>query len=215
MAAGVDGVSGFKLKHPLLCLVTNPDVPDLVKKVEMALSAGVNMLQLRGHHLSAVELYRLALALRPLCERYEAAFIINDRVDVGLAVRADGFQVGARSLPMEVVRQLVGEVYLLGASVHSLAEAQTAVASGADFLVAGTIFPSHSHPSGPSSGPGMLRDIKQMVPTCPLLAIGGLSTANAEQAMEAGADGIAVISAILNAPDIGHVVSELRSVIGL
>ncbi len=208
-------VSKFELKHPVLCLVTDPDMPDLVKAVEMALSAGINMLQLRGHHLSATKLYRLALALRPLCQCYQAAFIVNDRVDVGVAVGAEGFQLGARSLPIEVVRQLVGEAYLLGASVHSLKEAQVAVANGADFLVAGTIFPSHSHPGGATSGPTLLRDIKQMFPAYPLLAVGGITKANAGQAIEAGADGIAVISAILNAPNVGYVVSELRTVLGL
>lgn len=204
----------FGLKLPLLCLITNPDIPDLVKTVEIALSAGVNMLQLRGHQLPAAQLYGLALELSPLCRRYGATFIVNDRVDVGLTVGADGFQLGTRSLPLAVVRQLVGEECLLGASVHSQEEARAAVADGADFLLAGTIFPSPSHPGEPSSGPSLLHAIKQIVPNCPLLAVGGITVANAGEAIEAGADGVAVISAILGAAHVLDAVGELRRRIG-
>ncbi|MBV9688298.1 MAG: thiamine phosphate synthase, partial [Ktedonobacteraceae bacterium] len=133
-------MSKLTLNYPLLCLVTDPSTRDLVTKVEAALFAGVNMVQLRGHHLPAAELYRLALALCPLCHRYQALFIVNDRIDVGLAAAADGFQLGTRSLPLPVARQLLGKEYLLGASVHSREEAQAAATSGADFLLAGTIF---------------------------------------------------------------------------
>lgn len=205
----------FKLNPPLLCLITDPDVPGLIKAAEVALSAGVNMLQLRGHHLSVAQSYELALVLRPLCQRAQAAFIVNDRLDVGRAAGADGFQLGTRSLPLVVARQLVGEEYLFGASVHSREQAQAAAASGADFLIAGTIFASHSHPDGPISGPGLLREIKQALPTYPLLAVGGITSANAGQAMGAGADGIAVISVILGVANVAQVVYELRSVIGL
>jgi thiamine-phosphate diphosphorylase len=208
-------MSKFQLKCPLLCLVADPGVTGLVQAAEAALAAGITMLHLRGHTFSSAHLYTLATALRPLCERYQAAFIVNDRVDVGLAAGAHGFQLGVRSLPLPVVRRLVGEGYLLGASVHSREEAQTAVASGADFLLAGTIFASHSHPGGPTSGPGLLRAIKQIGLNCPLLAIGGITSANAGQVMEHGADGIAVISAILEAESIECAVRELRISIGL
>jgi thiamine-phosphate pyrophosphorylase len=171
------------------------------------------MLQLRGHHLPAAELYRLALELGPLCRRYQAIFIVNDRIDVGLAAGADGFQLGTRSLPLAVARQLLGQEHLLGASVHSRDEALAAATSGADFLLAGTIFASPTHPNEPPSGTALLHDIKQLLPTYPLLAIGGITSANVVQAMQAGADGIAVISAILNATNVEQAVSELRSAI--
>lgn len=208
-------MSRLTLTYPLLCLITDPNIPDLVTKVEVALSAGVNMMQLRGHSLPAAELYRLALALRPLCSHYQAAFLVNDRIDVGLAAGADGFQLGSRSLPLTVARQLIGEEYLLGASVHSCEEALAAAANGADFLLAGTIFPSPTHPGELPSGPVLLREIKRILPTYPLLAIGGITPANARQAIQAGADGIAVITAILSAANVEQAVSELRSAINL
>lgn len=208
-------MSKLRLTFPLLCLITDPEVPDLVTRVEAALSAGVNMLQLRGHALPAAELHRLALAVRPLCHRYGAIFIVNDRIDVGLAVGADGFQLGARSLPLETARRLIGEDYLLGVSVHSCEEALAAGAGGADFLLAGTIFASHTHPKEPPSGTDLLSAIKQTLPTCPLLAIGGITHTNTRQVMQAGADGIAVISAILGAADTEQAVNELRTAINL
>lgn len=195
--------------YPLLCLITDPEVPDLVTRVETALSAGVNMLQLRGHTLPAAELYRLALVLRPLCHRYRAIFLVNDRIDVGLVTGADGFQLGARSLPLTAARQLIGEDYLLSSSVHSCEEALTARAEGADFLLAGTIFASHTHPDEQPNGTDLLYAIKQTLPTCPLLAVGGITQANARQAMQAGADGIAVISAILGSANVKQAVNEL------
>jgi thiamine-phosphate pyrophosphorylase len=171
------------------------------------------MLQLRGHQLSGAELYALAQQLRPFCQQHGAAFIVNDRLDVGLAVEADGFQLGKRSLSPQVARQVVGTRYLLGASVHCLEEAQVAINSGADFLLAGTIFASPSHPGGLASGLGLLHAIKQTWPTCFVLAVGGITTETVKLAMEAGADGVAVISAIVGAEDVRKAVEELRTII--
>jgi thiamine-phosphate diphosphorylase len=158
-------------------------------------------------------MYTLAQTLRPLCQRYNAIFIVNDRIDVGLTTGADGFQLGTNSLPLNVVRQLAGEKHLVGVSVHSVEEAQAATTSGADFLLVGTIFASRSHPEHGGCGPGLLSEIKQRTGVCPLLAIGGITSENARLAIEAGADGIAVISALLRAPDIAQATRELRTAI--
>ena len=205
-------MSAFELRRPQLCLITDPTVPNLLEIVEVALAAGVTMLQLRGHQLSTAELYALALQLRPHCQQYGAAFIVNDRLDIGLAVNADGFHLGKRSLPLPIARQVVGTRSLLGASVHSLEEAQAVVTDGTDFLLAGTIFASPSHPGEPTSGPDLLRKIKQMYPACFVLAIGGITAANAKQAIEAGADGVAVVSAIFGAKDVRKAVEEIRTI---
>jgi thiamine biosynthesis protein ThiS len=206
-------MSVFTLERPQLCLITDPTIPNLPEIVEVAAASGVTMLQMRGHQLSAADLYALAMQLRPSCQKYGVAFIVNDRLDVGLAVEADGFQLGKRSLPLRAARQVVGTRYLLGASVHSLQEAQAAITEGADFLLAGTIFASSSHPGEPTSGLDLLREIKQIYPTCFLLAIGGITAANAKQVMQAGADGVAVISAILRARDVQRAVKEFHSML--
>jgi thiamine-phosphate diphosphorylase len=206
-------VSTFELRRPQLCLITDPAVPNLPEIVETALAAGVTMLQLRGHQLSTSDFYTQSLQLRPYCKQHGAAFIVNARLDVGLAVKADGFQLGKHSVPLHVARQVVGTGYLLGASVHSLEEAQAALADGADFLLAGTIFASPSHPGEPTSGLSLLRAIKQRLPSCFVLAIGGITAATAKQAMEAGADGVAVVSAILGAKDVQKAVTRLWSML--
>lgn len=198
------------LQRPLLCLITDPARPNLREAVEQALSAGINMVQLRGHRLPARQLIELACTLRQLCQNSGAAFLVNDRLDIGLACGADGFQLGARSFPLPAARALVGGDSLLGVSVHSLAEAQTAAAGGADFLLAGTIFASSSHPGAAGCGPALLAEIKRALPACPLIAVGGITSGNVREVREAGADGIAVISAILAAENIPHAVHELR-----
>ena len=200
----------FALRFPLLCLITDPTRPDLRAAVELALAAGVDMVQLRSHQLTGLQLYELACDLRRSCRDYGAAFLVNDRLDIGLACGADGFQLGAQSFPLAIARELVGENFLLGASVHSLAEAREAAAHGADFLLAGTIFASSSHPGAAGQGPGLLTEIKRALPACPLIAIGGITATNAGEVMEAGADGVAVISAILAAENILQAVRELR-----
>ncbi|GAC1506972.1 MAG: thiamine phosphate synthase [Ktedonobacteraceae bacterium] len=205
----------FKLQGPQLCLVTDPTVPDLGRRVETSLDAGITMLQVRGTRLSAHQFYDLALALSPGCQRYGVPCIINDRIDVGLVVQADGFQLGRRSLPMATVRGLVGPDYLLGASVHSLDEVRTALNQGADFLLAGTIFASRSHPGEPASGPQYISAIRQSHPAAMLIAIGGITAENAPEVMAAGANGVAVISAILNTQDVARAVKALRRSIGL
>jgi thiamine-phosphate pyrophosphorylase len=203
----------FTQRH--LCLITDPAIPDLVPRVVKALDAGITMLQVRGHALTAAQLFDLACEIQPLCHRYGVLCLINDRLDIGLVVHADGFQLGRHSIPLATARQLVGPDALLGASVHSLHEAQFSVQQGADFLLAGTIFSSASHPGEPTSGLALLRDLKREYPTCPVLAIGGITPGNVECVVDAGADGVAVISAILQTPDIAKAVKNFRLALGL
>lgn len=199
-----------QVQVPQLCLVTDPTVPDLLARIKQALEAGITMLQLRCHSQPASHVYELAQALWPLCRQHGTLFIVNDRIDVALATGADGVQLGSRSLPPVAARMLIGPQRLLGVSVHSLEQARTAIEQSADLLIVGTIFASHSHPDRPAAGTELLRQIKQCAPSLPILGIGGIDATNAGQVMEAGADGIAVISAILLAEDIAHSVQELR-----
>ncbi len=205
----------MQIQVPQLCLVTDPSIPDLLARIKRALAAGITMLQLRCRDRPASYVYELALALKPLCRQHGTLFIVNDRIDVALATGADGVQLGSRSLPPAVARMLIGPQRLLGVSAHSLEQARTASEQGADFLIVGTIFASRSHPDRPSAGTALLHQIKQHAPSLPILGIGGINATNAEQVMEAGADGIAVISAILLAEDIAHSVQELHRSIGL
>jgi thiamine-phosphate pyrophosphorylase len=198
-------------RQPILCLITDPGHPNLEQGVAEALAAGVTMLQLRCHTCTSAQLYTLAKHFSQLCQQHQATFIVNDRLDVGLVVGAHGFQLGRHSLPIFAARQLVGDDYLLGSSIHSLQQGEAAIRAGADFLLAGTIFPSRSHPGEFTAGPHLIHTLKQAFPEHPLLSIGGITPANAVQAREAGADGVAVISAILHKANITQAVHDLQA----
>jgi len=169
--------------------------------VEAALQGGARAVQLREKDLLPRELYPLALEIRQLTQVYGARLLINDRVDVALAVKADGVHLTTTSLPTGCVRQILGSDRLIGVSTHTRAEAQAAVEQGADFVVFGPVFftPSKA-PYGQPVGLDALRAVRGAV-NAPLLAIGGIKQTNLEQVLAAGADGIAVISAIISADD--------------
>jgi thiamine-phosphate pyrophosphorylase len=169
--------------------------------VEAALQGGARAFQLREKDLPPRELYPLALEMRQLTQTYGARLLINDRVDVALAVNADGVHLTTTSLPASIARRVLGPAPLIGVSTHTLAEAQAAAEEGADFLVFGPVFftPSKA-PYGQPVGLDALRAVRAAV-KLPMLAIGGVKKANIDQVVAAGADGIAVISAIIGADD--------------
>jgi len=173
----------------------------LCQVVEEALRGGARAVQLREKDLPPRELYLLALEMRQLTQTYGARLLINDRVDIALAVGADGVHLTTTSLAADIARQLLGPDRLIGVSTHSCAEAQAAAEGGADFLVFGPVFftPSKA-PYGQPVGLDALRAVRAVV-NSPILAIGGIKAANLEQVIGAGADGIAVISAIISADD--------------
>jgi thiamine-phosphate pyrophosphorylase len=169
--------------------------------VEAALRGGARAFQLREKDLTPRDLYALALEMRQLTQAYGARLLINDRIDVALAVNADGVHLTTVSLPTNIARQLLGPDRLIGVSTHNPAEAQAAAEGGADFVVFGPVFftPSKA-PYGQPVGLDALRAVRAEVPI-PILAIGGVQKANLDQVLAAGADGIAVISAIISAAD--------------
>jgi thiamine-phosphate pyrophosphorylase len=181
----------------------------LSEVVGAALRGGARGFQLREKDLAPRDLYPLALDLRALTRPYGARLLINDRIDIALAVEADGVHLTTASLPTAVARRLLGPERLLGVSTHTVAEAQAAAAGGADFLVFGPIFYTPSKaPYGEPIGLEALRIVRAQV-TLPILAIGGIKKANLDQVMAAGADGIAVISAVIAADDAAAASQEL------
>ena len=169
------------------------------------------MVQVREKNMPSGELYELASKLR-VVTREKALLIINDRVDLALAVGADGVHLPAHSLPIDIAKGLFREGMLLGRSVHSVEEAMAADEEGADYLILGTIYGTASHPDRPPSGPELIRSVKAQV-SVPVYAIGGINASNAGEIMRAGADGIAVIRSILGAPDPRVAARELADII--
>jgi thiamine-phosphate pyrophosphorylase len=186
---------------PKLLLVTDRHATagrDLVDVVERALDAGLPAVQLRDKDLPGGALFRVAERLRIATARTGALLFVNDRIDVARAVGADGVQLGAASLPVDAARALLGATALVGASVHTLDEvAETA----ADFVVFGPVFDTPSKRAfGPPQGTARLRAATTRAGV-PVLAIGGVEPANVVAVRAAGAHGVAVIRAILVAPD--------------
>lgn len=199
---------------PALCLVTDSSVrlhAPIEDVVAEAVSGGVGMVQIREKTMASGELYRLAAKLR-LVTQGEALLIINDRVDIALAVDADGVHLPSHSLPISTARKVAGNRLLLGRSVHSVEEAVTAESEGVDYLVLGTIYGTASHPDREGSGPELIAKVKARVRT-PVYAIGGINISNAREVMNAGAHGIAVIRSILASENPRAVARELGNTI--
>lgn len=169
----------------------------LLEVIEECLGAGVKAVQLREKDLSATELLALAQPLRERTRRVGARLFINDRVDVALAVEADGVQRGHTSLPVRLMRTVVGNRLLIGASVHSLEEALAAQREGADFLLFGPVYDTPSKRAyGAPHGVEALGRVVEAV-SIPVLAIGGITPERVHEVKKSGAHGVAVISAIL------------------
>ena len=169
--------------------------------VEAALRGGARAIQLREKDLAPCDLLPLAQEIRQLTRAYGARLLINDRIDVAWAVDADGVHLATTSLPVHVARQLLGPNRMLGVSTHNLVEARAAAESGADFIVFGPVFFT---PSKAAYGQPVGLDALHAVCTAvalPILALGGIKKANLDQVVAAGADGIAVISAVIAADE--------------
>ena len=204
---------GLALPNPALCLVTDRRVcpPDeLPGRVAAAVAGGVDIVQLRDKEEAGGALLELAAALRGVT-RKSAILLVNERADVATACGADGVQLGEAAMPTASARPILPEGSIIGRSVHSVEGATQAEASGADFLLVGTMFATRSHPGEEPSGPDLLARIRTACGGIPLLAIGGITADNVAQVMQAGADGVAVITAILASPDPERAASEIKS----
>ena len=173
----------------------------LLSAIDSALQGGVKAIQLREKDLSAVELLPLAKELRNLTRQYNALLLINDRIDLALAVQADGVHLGGHSLPTDVVRQLVGPELLIGVSTHSNADISLATEQGADFVTFGPVYETPS-----KAAFGSPQGLNALAEACrgsslPVFALGGITPARTAEVRQTGASGIALISAIMASSD--------------
>ena len=181
---------------------------------EAAIAGGADVLQLRDKEAPTGRLYREALQLRRLTRDAKVPFIVNDRLDIALAVDADGLHVGQSDLPASVARKLLGPGRILGVSAETVEEAVRAEKDGADYLGVGPVFEARG--TKPDAGePVGVDRIARIRRHCrlPIVAIGGINADNARQVREAGADGAAVISAIVSADDISLAVRRLKRIL--
>ena len=189
-------------------LCTETSLEDAVAR---AVEGGVEVVHLREKDLPPKELYHLAARLRKVTLG-RALLIINDRIDIALAISADGVHLSGDSVPTYVAKKLGADRLIVGRSVHSVEEALEAEAAEADYIILGTIYETASHPGLRPAGLGLVREVKAAV-GLPVYAIGGIYASNAAEVVAAGADGIAVIRAILEAKDPHSAARELSDAV--
>ena len=182
---------------------------DILQAVAWALEGGIRAVQLREKDLPGKELYRLAEQMRTLTARYGAKLLVNDRVDVAMAVGADGVHLGGSSIPASAARRLLGEGALIGCSTHNAGELREAEEQGAEFATFGPVYPTPSKAAyGPPVGVIALAEACREA-AIPLFALGGVNKENAGEVTLAGAFGIALISGVVAAADPRAAAAEL------
>ena len=180
----------------------------LLECVEEALTAGVTLVQYRAKAADGGVLYAEACKLKELCDKYNVPLIINDRLDIALAVGAAGVHLGQDDLPCAVARRLLGEDFIIGVSAHNPAEAVQAVSEGADYLGCGAVFGTATKYDVAKLGLENLRAIRKAV-AVPMVGIGGITADNYAEVLATGANGAAIVSGILAQEDISAVVKKL------
>lgn len=205
------------MKHKVdyaLYLVTDRDLmstPTLKEAVEQAILGGCTVVQLREKTADSRAFYQEALRIKEVTDRYGVPLIINDRVDIALAVDAAGVHVGQSDLPADVVRRIVGPDKIVGVSVGSVAEAQQAERDGADYLGIGAMYATSTKEDAEVVSFETLQHIRQAV-ALPNVVIGGINEKTAPRFTKEVTDGLAVVSAILAQPDIKAAAQRLRAI---
>ncbi|TMR44290.1 thiamine phosphate synthase [Streptococcus pseudopneumoniae] len=187
-----------------LYLVTNryqDSVESFLEKVETACRSGVTIVQLREKNLTTNQYYQLAKQVKEITDAYQVPLIIDDRLDVCLAVDAAGLHIGDDELPVSVARQVLGPEKILGVTAKTVKRALEAETSGADYLGTGAIFPTTTKENAPITLISTLKTICQTV-AIPVVAIGGLTSENIDQLMGTGIAGVAVVRDLMQAEDI-------------
>ncbi|MBI4825868.1 MAG: thiamine phosphate synthase [Nitrospirae bacterium] len=176
-----------------------------------ALSAGVRVIQLREKRLSKKEIFSEAVSIRTLTRSYNATFIINDYIDMALAVDADGVHLGQDDMPVKEARKILGKRKIIGISTHSVKQALKAQEEGADYIGFGPVFHTSTKDAGRPKGLKMLEDVRRNV-SIPIAAIGGITPDTAAKLLSSGADAVAVGSAILRGDIKKNVVIFLSAI---
>ena len=183
----------------------------LIDCVREALEGGVTLVQYRAKTASSAEMYAEALQLKALCDSFNVPLIINDRLDIAMAVGAAGVHLGQDDLPCAAARKILGEDYIIGVSAHNPAEAKAALQSGADYLGCGAVFGTATKADVQKLGTEGLAAICREK-GLPVVGIGGVTADNYREVRAAGADGAAIVSGILAQPNIRATVEAIAKV---
>jgi thiamine-phosphate diphosphorylase len=194
-----------KFRHAHLYVITDHMLSKgrlITQVIARAIAGGADIIQLRDKESTVKKLVQDGFAFRELTKEKNVIFIVNDRVDVALAVDADGVHLGQDDFPVNLARKIIGEDKIIGVSVGSVEEAIQAVKDNADYVSIGSIFPTRTKPdAGDAVGTPIITEIKKYI-NVPLVAIGGITADNIAEVAAAGADCAAVISAVVGADDV-------------
>jgi len=196
-----------------LYVIIDPEALEGRKEGEVAhqaIEGGARAIQLRDKHRSKREIMNVAVELRQLCSCLDVLFIVNDHLDIALVSDADGLHLGQSDLPIAAARRLLPIDRILGCSTSTVEEALQAQTDGADYIAVGSIYPTPSKADSKVVGLDTLRRVKQAV-SIPIVAIGGINEENAAEVIEAGADSIAAISAVLGTEDVKEAAMRLTT----
>ena len=202
-----------RLVNYSLYLITDRNVlgrKELLSCIEDAIKGGVTLVQLREKNINTFDYYNLALKVKELVRNYGIPLIINDRVDIALAVDADGVHLGPEDLPIASARELMGHDKIIGASANCIKEALEFQRQGADYLGVGALFPTKTKSNTEHVTLTQLKAIRESV-QIPIVGIGGIRMDNAASVKAAGVDGIAAASAILGSENIIEAARRLKS----
>ncbi|MBQ6512731.1 thiamine phosphate synthase [Methanobrevibacter sp.] len=182
-----------------LYLVTDnsDDEEKFLNTIEEAIKGGVSVVQIREKTADTLDFYNLALKVKEITTKYNIPLIINDRVDVALAIDADGVHVGQSDMPCDVTRKLIGPDKILGVSAATIDEAKKAESDGADYIGTGAVFPTSTKDDAPSVTKQELKEIVESI-NIPVVAIGGINLENACELIDTGIAGLSVVSAIMS-----------------
>lgn len=197
-------------------IITNADIVpgrDHIQGAREAILGGADAIQFREKNMDTCEMIQVCRIIQDLCRQHGALFIVNDRVDVALAMDADGIHVGQKDMASETVRRLIGPQKILGVSAGTVEAAKKAEAEGANYVGVGMIFPAGLKKNiGVPKGVNVLREVSRAV-KIPVIAIGGIDHGNAALCIAAGAAGCAVITAVIGASDVREATANLSRVI--
>ena len=176
---------------------TNENQEEFLNIIGESIKGGVNLVQIREKTKDTLDFYKLALKVKKKKKKYGIPLIINDRVDIALAIDADGVHVGQSDMPCDITRKLIGDNKILGVSATTISEAMKAERDGADYIGTGAIFPTSTKKDAETVPKKELKEIVNCV-NIPVVAIGGITIENAPTLLDTGIAGISVISAIIN-----------------
>lgn len=184
---------------------------EFLKIIEEAIKGGTSIVQLREKTASTKDFYQLALKVKEITSKYDVPLLINDRIDIAIAVDSEGVHIGQDDMPADIARKIIGENKILGVSASTVEEAKKAQEDGADYIGSGAVFPTATKDDADSVSKEELKEIVDSI-DIPVVAIGGITLENAESLKDTGIAGFSVVSAIMSADNPKEASQKLREI---